>query len=165
MDGLESSDSGDSVIYISSSEDEYTEDWETDCSTDTEQLIARIEREVTTSPILIGGRIMTTEIPEEDEIVAGPSTSKVTVETTPKLDHKCVDQERCYAPSKRIEKTRIELCSTILPVLESPMSPPGVFMYFDKASISLLKLYNLEMSKASYYAMSANKMRNYLIVS
>ena len=124
MDGLESSDSGDSVIFISSSEDEYTEDWETDCSTDTEQLIARIEREVTTSSILIGGRIMTTEIPEEDEMVAGPSTSKVTGETTPKLDHKCVDQERCYAPSKRTEKTRIELCSTTLPVLESQMSPP-----------------------------------------
>ena len=73
MDGFESSDSGDSVIYISSSEDEYTEAWETDCSTDTEQLIARIEREVTTSPMLIGGRIMTTEIPEEDEMVAGPA--------------------------------------------------------------------------------------------
>ena len=38
-------------------------------------------------------------------------------------------------------------------------------MYFDKASISLLKLYNLEISKASYNAMSANKMQKYLIVS
>ena len=58
MDESESSDSDDSVIYISSSEDEYAEDWETDCSTDTEQLIARIEKKVTTSPMLIGGRIM-----------------------------------------------------------------------------------------------------------
>ena len=44
MDESESSDSGDSVIYISSSENDYADDWETDCSTDTEQLIARIER-------------------------------------------------------------------------------------------------------------------------
>ena len=58
MDESESSDSDDSVIYISSSEDEYAENWETDCSTDTEQLIARIEKNVTTSPMLIGGRII-----------------------------------------------------------------------------------------------------------
>ena len=53
--GLEESDSDDSersVIYISSDEDE-SADWETDCSTDTEQLVARIEREVTSSPVLI----------------------------------------------------------------------------------------------------------------
>ena len=56
--GLEESDSDDSersVIYISSSEDE-SSDWETDCSTDTEQLVARIEREVTSSPMLIDRR-------------------------------------------------------------------------------------------------------------
>ena len=87
MDESESSDSDDSVIYISSSEDEYAEDWETDCSTDTEQLIARIEKEVTTSPMLIGGRIKTSEISEEDVLVAGPSTSRATVEKTPKMDH------------------------------------------------------------------------------
>ena len=74
--------------------------------------------------MLIGGRILTAETPGEDEMIAGPSTSKATVETTPKLDHKYFDQERCYAPSKKIEKTRIELCRTMLPVLESPMSPP-----------------------------------------
>ena len=67
---------------------------------------------------------MTTEIPEEDALVAGPSTSGATVETTPKMDHKYFDLERCYAPSKRTEKSRIEICNTILPVLESPMSPP-----------------------------------------
>ena len=54
----DSDNSDNSVIYISSSEDE-SSDWETDCSTDTEQLIARVEREVTSSPILIGGRVMT----------------------------------------------------------------------------------------------------------
>ena len=30
----------------------------------------------------------------------------------------------CYAPPKAIGKSRIELCKTLLPVLESPMSPP-----------------------------------------
>ena len=45
----DSDNSDKSVIYISSSEDE-SSDWETDCSTDTEQLIARIEREVTSLP-------------------------------------------------------------------------------------------------------------------
>ena len=40
------------------------------------------------------------------------------------MDHKNFDLERCYAPSKRTEKSRIEICNTILPVLESPMSPP-----------------------------------------
>ena len=123
---LEESDSDGSeksVIYISSSENEES-DWETDCSTDTEQLIARIEREVTSSPMLIGGRIMTSEIPEEDVSMAGPSTSGANAEKTPKMDHKYFDLERCYAPPKRMEKSRIELCNTILPILESPMSPP-----------------------------------------
>ena len=88
VDEFESSDSGDSVIYISSSEDEYADDWKTDCSTDTEQLIARIEREVTSSPMLIGGRIMTSEISEEGALTAGPSTSGATVEETPNRVHK-----------------------------------------------------------------------------
>ena len=112
-----------SVIYISSSESEAS-DWETDCSTDTEQLIARIEREVTSSPMLIGGRVMTSDIPEEDVLMVGPSTSDTNAEMTPKMDHKYFDLERCYAPPKGMEKSRIELCNTILPVLESPMSPP-----------------------------------------
>ena len=71
----DSDNSDKSVIYISSSEDESSE-WETDCSTDTEQLIARIEREVTSSPMLIGGRVMTMDEPE-DEARAEPSTSQM----------------------------------------------------------------------------------------
>ena len=74
--------------------------------------------------MLNGGRVMTSEIPEEDVSVAGPSTSGANAEKTPKMDHKYFDLERCYAPPKRMEKSRIELCNTILPVLESPMSPP-----------------------------------------
>ena len=123
LEEYDSDDSRKSVIYISSSEEE-SSDWETDCSTDTEQLIARIEREVTSSPMLIGGRIMTSEIPDENMPVAGPSSSGANAEKTPKMDHRYFDLERCYAPPKRMEKSRIELCNTILPILESPMSPP-----------------------------------------
>ena len=43
--------------------------------------------------------------------------------STPKLGFKYFDKEKCLAPSKN-QKSRIELCSTVLPVLESPMSPP-----------------------------------------
>ena len=124
--GLEESDSYDSersVIYISSSEDE-SSDWETDCSTDTEQLVARIEREVTSSPMLIGSRIMTVDEPTEDEPEAGPSSSQTQTDVTPKLDHKYFDEEECYAPPKKTGKSRIELCKTLLPVPESPISPP-----------------------------------------
>ena len=71
LEAYDSDDSERSVIYISSSEEE-SSDWETDCSTDTEQLIARIEREVTSSPMLIGGRIMTMEEPSGDEPEAWP---------------------------------------------------------------------------------------------
>ena len=53
LDDCDSDESDRLVIYILSSEDENS-DWETDCSTDTEQLIARIEKEVTSSPMLIG---------------------------------------------------------------------------------------------------------------
>ena len=121
---LEESDSdvsGESVIYLSSDESEASE-WETDCSTDTEKLISRIEKEVTASPMLIGGRIMTVEEPEDDNEEDGPSCSKANV--TPKLGPKYFDHEMCYAPPKRSTKSRIEICNTIIPVAESPMSPP-----------------------------------------
>ena len=117
----DSDNSDKSVIYISSSEDE-SSDWETDCSTDTEQLIARIEKEVTSSTMLIGGRIMTMDEPE-DEARAGPSTSQMEEGMTPKLGLKYFDREMCYAPPRKFEKKRIDLCNTIMPVLESPMSP------------------------------------------
>ena len=110
----DSDDSNKSVIYISSSEEE-SSDWDTDCSTDTEQIIARIEREVTSSPMLIWGRIMTMDEPE-DEARAGPSTSHVKEGTTPKLGIKYFDREMCYAPPRKIEEKRIELCNTIMPV-------------------------------------------------
>ena len=58
---LEESDSEasvNSVIYLSSDEEEGTSStsWDSDWSTDTEAIIERIEREVKSSPILIAGR-------------------------------------------------------------------------------------------------------------
>ena len=51
----DSDHSADSVIYISSdSEEEVSDCWESDWSTDTEALINGIEHEVISSPILIG---------------------------------------------------------------------------------------------------------------
>ena len=79
-----------------------------DCSTDSQQLIARIEREVTTSPMLIGGRILTSEISEENALVARPSISRATVEKTPKMDHKYFDLERCYAPFRGLKSRGLE---------------------------------------------------------
>ena len=42
----------------------------------------------------------------------------------PKLGLKYFDRELCYAPSKKPQKSKIELCCTILPIPESPISPP-----------------------------------------
>ena len=68
---------------------------------------------------------MTVDEPTEDEPEAGPSSSHTQTDVTPKLDHKYFDKEMCYAPPKKTGKSRIELCKTLLSVLESPMSPPG----------------------------------------
>ena len=75
IDEWSSEASDNSFIYISSSEDGLSSEWESDCSTDTEQLKARIEREVWASPMLIGGRSVTVE-DEQEEIVPGPTTSR-----------------------------------------------------------------------------------------
>ena len=99
----DSDNSDKSVIYISSSEDE-SSDWETDCSTDTEQLIARIEREVTSSPMLIGGRVLTMDEPK-DEARAGPSTSQMEEGVTPKLGLKYFDREMYYAPPRNLKRS------------------------------------------------------------
>ena len=84
------------MLYISSSEDEHSNGWESDCSTDTEELVARIEREDYVSPMLIGGRIMTVE-DEQDEMIPGPKTSgpHEDVAHAGKLGHKYFDQKMC----------------------------------------------------------------------
>ena len=114
-----------SVIYLSSDEEEGTSStsWDSDWSTDTEAIIERIEREVKSSPILIAGRKMTVE-EQATESAAGPSNLQMWPPSTPKLGFKHFDEKLLYAPMRKAERTRIELCNTILPVLESPLSPP-----------------------------------------
>ena len=115
-----SSDSSrDSVIYISSDE-ETSDGWDSDWSTDTEEMVKRIETQVQAEPITIAGRRMTTASDEP-----GPSCVTSDVQTTPKLDKTYFDEQLCYAPPRGNTKRRIELCKTILPVLESPLSPPA----------------------------------------
>ena len=50
-------------------------------------------------------------------------------------------------------------CSNLVPILLIH----AMIVYLDKINISLLKLYNLEISKSDYYAMSAVEMQNYRI--
>ena len=120
MDGISSDASEDSVIYISSGDEHPSGDRESDYSTDTKELVARIEKEVASSPIMIGGRVMTTGSMEE-EIVAGPQSSPP---VTANFNRAYFDEKLCYAPPKGNLKRRIELCKLILPVLKSPLLPP-----------------------------------------
>ena len=114
----------DSVIYITSdSEDEASSSWDSDWSTDTEAIIDRIEREVKAAPIPITGRAMTTE-GLNDGLGAGPSGAQSIPPSTPKLGFEYFNKEMCLAPSKKQRKSRIELCTNVLPVLVSPLSPP-----------------------------------------
>ena len=86
---------------------------------------SRIEKEFCASPMLIGGRIMTVE-GEQEGMMPGPSTSNLHDEVTPasKLGNRYFDhQKMCYAPPRENGKSRIEICRTLLPVLDSPMSP------------------------------------------
>ena len=119
-----SQESTDSVIYISSdSEDEASSSWDSDCSTDTEAIIDRIEREVKAAPFPVAGRAMTTE-DLDDEMGAVPSRAQSIPLSTLKLGFEYFNKEMCLAPSKKQRKSRVELCTTVLPVLESPLSPP-----------------------------------------
>ena len=60
----------------------------------------------------------------DDEMVAGPSNAQPVPPSTPKLGFEYFNREMCLAPSKRQKKTRVDLCTTVLPVLESPLFPP-----------------------------------------
>ena len=100
MEEQSSSSSPNSIIYISSTSDEEQSDsWDSDWSTDTEDMIRKVKREVAPCPMLIGGRVMTTGSMEE-KMTAGPSTTKTNVAVTPTLDHKYFDEKLCYAPSR-----------------------------------------------------------------
>ena len=108
-----------SVVYISSDE-ETSGEWDSDWSTDTEEMMKRVETQVKACPIPIAGRWMTTATEKP-----GTSTSSSEMQITPKLDKAYFDEKLCYAPPRGNAKTRIELCKTILPVADSPMSPPA----------------------------------------
>ena len=116
-----SDSSSNSVVYISSDK-ETSDDWDSDWSTDTEEIIRRVETEVMSSPILIAGRIRTTDS-MKDKMVAGPSSSQPQQDKTPKLDERYSDEKMCYAPQKGPSKNMIELCRTLIPVKDSPKSP------------------------------------------
>ena len=65
-DDFDSETTSDTVIYIPSDESEgMPEEWDSDWSTDTEDIIKRIETEVVSSPQLIAGRIMTSNSHED----------------------------------------------------------------------------------------------------
>ena len=87
------------------------------------EMIRKVETEVVLSPILIAERIMTTGC-MEDEMVAGPSTSQQQKDWTPKLDERFFDEKMCYAPQRGPSKCAMELCRTLIPVADSPMSQP-----------------------------------------
>ena len=70
--------------------------------------MARIEREVRASPIIVGGRIMTVE-DEQEEMVPGPRTGLQQDDITPKLEHKYFVVKLWYAPPKGNVKRKIEL--------------------------------------------------------
>ena len=102
-----SDESASSVIYVSSDDErEFSDSWDSEWSTETEAIIDRIEREVKASPILIGGRIMTTEN-LDDEMQPGASGPLPTLPTTPELGHEYFDRYLCYAPSKKPKKSKI----------------------------------------------------------
>ena len=54
----------------------------------------------------------------------GTSAMPSELQITPKLDRAYFNENLFYAPPKGNTKKRIELCKTILPVRESPVSPP-----------------------------------------
>ena len=105
MEQQSSCSSPDSIIYLSSSSDKgQYEGWDSDWSSETEDMIKGIEQEVSSSPILIVGWIMTTGSMEV-EMTAGPSTSRANTAGTSKLDHKNFNKKLCYAPPREALKT------------------------------------------------------------
>ena len=87
-----SDSSNDSVIYISS-DDDTSDGWNSDWSSDTEEMVRGVEAQVQARPIPIVGRRMTTASDEP-----GTSTMFSGLQTTPKLDRAYFDEKICYAP-------------------------------------------------------------------
>ena len=83
---LSSESSADSVVDISS-DDEASDGWNSEWSTNTEELIKRVETQVTACPIPIAGRRMATASDEP-----GPSTTWLMKNRTGKKEPNCVKQ-------------------------------------------------------------------------
>ena len=123
-DDCDSETTSDSVIFISSDEsEEMSDEWDSNWSTDTEDMIMRIETEVVSSPKLIAGSIMTSDSHENLSTIPGARTSRTDVELTPRLSKQYFDKNHCYAPAKECAKKRIELSKTNISAIDSPMSP------------------------------------------
>ena len=121
MEEPSSNSSADSVIFESSSSNEgQSDEWDSDRSTDTDNMI----RKITPSPVLIAGRNMTIGNPEE-EMTAGPSTALSSSSIIPKFDRRYFDEMLCYAPRRGAMMTKIELCKNLLLIIDSPVSPPA----------------------------------------
>ena len=134
----DSDHSADSIIYISSdSEEAVSDSRDSEWCRDTEALINRIDHEVRSIPIPIGGRIKTVE-GLDDDMVADPSNSHPGPFSTPKLSLKYFDKKMDYSPSRKVEKTKIGLCKNLLPVLESNMSPPRMREGLHKTFLSCI---------------------------
>ena len=97
-----SESSADSVIYTSS-DGEVSVEWNSEWSTDTEEMVRRVETQVTACPIPIAEIKMTTASDEP-----GPSTSLSGQPVSPKFSDAYVDEILCYASSKGSSKRRIE---------------------------------------------------------
>ena len=89
-------------------------------------MIKRIETGVTSKPVGIAGRMVTTGSIEE-EMVPGPSTTQPSSLVRQQLLNWAVSismKNFVTIPSREKTKTRIEICKTLLPIVDSPMSPP-----------------------------------------
>ena len=85
-----SSDSSKESVISISSEDEASDGWNSDWSTDTEEMIKRVETQVKARPIPITGRRMTTASDEP-----GTSAMPSELQITPKLDRAYFDENLC----------------------------------------------------------------------
>ena len=101
----------DSLTYTSSDVSEgLSEEWHSDWSTDTEDMIKRNETEAVSSPKLIAGRIMTSNSHEDLSRVPGPSSSRMNttnMDFTPKLGKRYFDSKLCYALLKNVPKKEL----------------------------------------------------------
>ena len=94
-----SSSSVDSVIYVSSTDEEASGGWDSVLSTDTEEMIRRVETQVVFCPVPMGKRHMTTASDEP-----GPSTSQLQEGSTPSLT-KGTLMGRCALPPRKASQS------------------------------------------------------------